>query len=65
MEFVLYLSIIHVTVIKCFFKTKIIEIQAVIYYNNNNNNTHDGSFLDSFLAVIFVYAASAVMLSLT
>jgi len=39
------------TVIKRFFKTKIIEIQAAIY--NNKNNTHNGSFLDSFLAVIF------------
>lgn len=44
------------TVIKRFFKTKIIEIQAAIY----NNNTHNGSFLDFFLTVIFVYAASAV-----
>jgi hypothetical protein len=43
------------TVIKRFFKTKIVEIQAAIY-----NNSHNGSFLDFFLAVIFVYAASAV-----
>jgi len=46
------------TVIKYFFKTKIIEIQAAIYSNNNNNN-HNDSFLDFFLAVIFIYAASA------
>lgn len=44
------------TVIKRFFKTKIIEILADMY----NNNTHNGSFLDFFLAVIFVYAASPV-----
>jgi len=48
------------TVIKCFFETKIIEIQAAIY----NSNTHNGSFLDFFLAVIFVYAASAVVYDL-
>jgi len=44
------------TVIKHFFKTKIIEIQAAIY----NNDTHNGSFFDFFLAIIFVYAASTV-----
>jgi hypothetical protein len=50
------------TVIKYFFKTKIIGIQAALYINNNNNNNnnHNGSFLDFLLAVIFIYAASAV-----
>jgi hypothetical protein len=41
--------------IKRFFKTKIIEIQTDIYNGIANN----ASFLDFFLAVIFVYATSA------